>query len=937
MTGTLGLIRPWLGTCGLFVSLLVFMPAVVGAEPKLEQGKEGRHPVVPAFERFYRAADADHVQGGRLLLTELSCVGCHQPRLASPSLEPKSAPSLDGVGSRVRPEFLLEYLVDPQRTKPGTTMPNLLAHLPEAERKSNAEAITHFLASTGTPIRINPTHKAILNGRKLFNSVGCLACHDSPESSAASNPTSVPLGELGKKYTLSSLGAFLTDPLKVRASGRMPAFKLNASESGEIAAYLLRDLSEHIVPNLSYAYYEGRWDNLPNFDELKPVKTGESMGIDLTVAKRPSQYGIVWNGFLQIERDGDYTFYLKSDDGSRMMLDGELAVENDGVHPMKERRGTHRLTKGTYRFQASYFNSLLDGEFEFDYSGPGIPRQPITPALTLTEHPNRKASGGAEAGFKVDQTLASQGRELFKTIGCASCHSLKVENELVRSQRQASPLDALQLDEGCLASSASPSGESPHYNLDEVQRTSLKAAIEALQSPSKPTQHVVREQIAENMLRLNCMACHSRAGEGGVDELHNPAFQTRQAEMGDEGRLPPSLDGVGAKLTHNTLLRIMRDGAKDRPYMLTRMPGFGKANSARLSELLQTQDQIDPIPPVHFDDPVRRVKSDGRYMVGNEALGCVKCHTFNGVEAEGIQAIDMAVMTTRLRRDWFHRYLVDPQQFRPGTRMPGAWPMGQSLLPSVLKGDTNRQIEAVWTYLADGKSAPEPYGLGREPIPLVPNGEPLIYRNFIQGAGPRGIAVGYPEKLNLAFDANDVRLALIWQGAFIDASRHWSARGAGFQGPLGNNVLEFATGPAFAQLGDRNEPWPDKPGREHGARFRGYRLDANGRPTFLYEAASVRVEDAPEPLVQAGKEQPSLKRTLMIRGSSKAGLVWFRAAVGKSIDPVDGGKFRVDREWLIQLEAESQPFVRKSAGKAELLLPIPLGEKASRVIERIEW
>ena len=41
----------------------------------------------------------------------------------------------------------------------------------------------------------------------------------------------------------------------------------------------------------------------------------------------------------------------------------------------------------------------------------------------------------------------------------------------------------------------------------------------------------------------------------------------------------------------------------------------------------------------------------------------------------------------------------------------------------------------------------------------VPFEEAIIYRNFIEGAGTRAIGVGYPEKLNLAFDANEMRLA----------------------------------------------------------------------------------------------------------------------------------------------------------------------------------
>jgi hypothetical protein len=109
--------------------------------------------------------------------------------------------------------------------------------------------------------------------------------------------------------------------------------------------------------------------------------------------------------------------------------------------------------------------------------------------------------------------------------------------------------------------------------------------------------------------------------------------------------------------------------------------------------------------------------------------------------------------------------------------MPTYWPEGKSVRKDILEGNTERQIDALWQYLSEGGKAQIPVGLGPQPIPLVPTDEVLIYRNFIQGAGSRAIAVGYPEKIHLAFDANAMRPALLWRGDFIDASKHWVDRG----------------------------------------------------------------------------------------------------------------------------------------------------------------
>ena len=113
--------------------------------------------------------------------------------------------------------------------------------------------------------------------------------------------------------------------------------------------------------------------------------------------------------------------------------------------------------------------------------------------------------------------------------------------------------------------------------------------------------------------------------------------------------------------------------------------------------------------------------------------------------------------------------------------------------------------------------------MGRKFIPLVPTDEAIIYRNFIEGAGTRAIGVGYPEKVNLAFDANDLRLALIWQGGFIDAAKHWTDRGDGFEGPLGDDVLSLPVGASFAVLGKTDAPWPTGNPKDAGYKFLGYR------------------------------------------------------------------------------------------------------------------
>ena len=58
-------------------------------------------------------------------------------------------------------------------------------------------------------------------------------------------------------------------------------------------------------------------------------------------------------------------------------------------------------------------------------------------------------------------------------------------------------------------------------------------------------------------------------------------------------------------------------------------------------------------------------------------------------------------MGARLEWDWFHRYLPDPASLRPGTRMPTFWPDGHAANDTILGGNIDAQIEAIWSNVAE--------------------------------------------------------------------------------------------------------------------------------------------------------------------------------------------------------------------------------------------
>lgn len=902
--------------------------------------REARRPRIPSFERF---PDLGGPAGsGSLLVGELGCVNCHQadPKRES-FLASKQAPILTNVGKRVRPDWMMQFIADPHRAKPGTTMPNLFSGWEPSKRNAAVLALTNFLTSTGRVAEQSPNLQAANQGRRLFHEIGCVACHAPLEGATVSTATSVPLANLPEKYSVPSLTEFLKSPHAVRPSGRMPSLNLDNNEAEQLAQYLAAGGQSLLAPNMQYSVYHGSWQSLPSFDELQPISSGTSAGFDLSVAGKKDDFAVQFAGFYLATKTGPYQFWLGSDDGSALWIDGKRVVDVDGIHPHSVKEVTVELTEGVHSLRIDYFELGGEESLTLDVQPPAAPRQDASALLTLNEdgspveNPRNELISENPLAFRSDPGLIETGRALFVSLGCVNCHEMKSGNETMKGT-SATEFAQLNTGRGCLSEEQQPANVSsaniPDFELSPQQIAAISSVIsqEAPKEADSPT------VIQQTMARFNCYACHERGGIGGPEFDRNPLFLTSQHEMGDEGRVPPPLNGVGDKLNDSWLNHVLANGANDRPYMQTRMPKFGSDNLAHLAKAFIEVDRVDEAELATFADPLHRVKAIGRELVGDQALACVKCHTFGPHRATGIQALSLTDMTKRIREDWFLRYLYEPARYRPGTRMPTGFPNGQAAIREIYDGDPGKQISAVWTYLQDGTKAGIPNGLLAQMIELKPEQEPIIYRNFIEGTSPRGIAVGYPEKAHLAWDANDLCLKLIWHNRFIDASKHWVGRGPGNQVPLGDHQLRVEPTIPLAVLAAPDAAWPaDSPRQRDGFEFRGYRLNSQGQPAFMYETPFAVVTDFPKPVAGIDSDA-SFERTLEITPTAGAGQIYFRAAIAKEIEPLDDG-YRIDQAMTIFLEGGGKPFLRTSNGQSELLVPLPAESVNIQIIQRIKW
>ncbi|MEQ6120296.1 alkaline phosphatase family protein [Reichenbachiella sp. MALMAid0571] len=135
---------------------------------------------------------------------------------------------------------------------------------------------------------------------------------------------------------------------------------------------------------VNYSYYEGSgWSFIPVISSLKAKKSGKKFEFRIDdINDRGDQFVIRFVSYIQIDKDGSYKFYTNSDDGSKLYINDELVVDNDGDHGTIERAGSIDLKKGLHKITVDYLNAGGGAWLDAFYKGPGIPKQ-IIPADKL--------------------------------------------------------------------------------------------------------------------------------------------------------------------------------------------------------------------------------------------------------------------------------------------------------------------------------------------------------------------------------------------------------------------------------------------------------------------------------------------------------------------------------------------------------------------------
>ncbi len=133
-----------------------------------------------------------------------------------------------------------------------------------------------------------------------------------------------------------------------------------------------------VKPGILFDYFENdskQWNRLPDFDLLTPKENNVAFKMDLAQRYQEDNFGFVYKGLFRAQKDGIYTFYTNSDDGSQLYINSELTVDNNNVHGMVEKSGQIALQAGFFPIKVTFFQGRGGKGLKVSYKGPGMMKQ----------------------------------------------------------------------------------------------------------------------------------------------------------------------------------------------------------------------------------------------------------------------------------------------------------------------------------------------------------------------------------------------------------------------------------------------------------------------------------------------------------------------------------------------------------------------------------
>lgn len=174
-------------------------------------------------------------------------------------------------------------------------------------------------------------------------------------------------------------GANVTVECQVDAATWLPVASVKLDEKGE-----------GVVPfDLGFRGFHGEYFDTdkftdPVFYRIDPeIKFDYDDGTPVKGVIDPESFSMRWTGFMKLDAETKATFFLSTDDGSRLWIDGQLVVDHWGHHGKEEKAGEATLAPGVHEVRIDYYEEFGWAAAHLEWQPDGGERTYAIPVVAL--------------------------------------------------------------------------------------------------------------------------------------------------------------------------------------------------------------------------------------------------------------------------------------------------------------------------------------------------------------------------------------------------------------------------------------------------------------------------------------------------------------------------------------------------------------------------
>ncbi|HTN21443.1 MAG TPA: family 20 glycosylhydrolase [Pelobium sp.] len=226
---------------------------------------------------------------------------------------------------------------------------NVPAHLAWLDKTNTFYRVPEVIGAKDTTINVAASYtfnyKPSVNGAKIYYTIDGYEPNETTELYTQPFTVNVPKGEYRPVKSVV-----------ITPSGKRSAVTTTILKNMDVlkADSVSRNLKQG---GLKYYYVPGHFKYTTEIDTSLAIQVGVASQISFAkVPNKAREYGLVFTGYINVNENATFEFSLYSDDGSRLYIDDELIIENDGDHARYEKSAGVALQAGLHKIKVAYFD-----------------------------------------------------------------------------------------------------------------------------------------------------------------------------------------------------------------------------------------------------------------------------------------------------------------------------------------------------------------------------------------------------------------------------------------------------------------------------------------------------------------------------------------------------------------------------------------------------